>query len=575
VRFAGAPAAIVVAEDPEIAGRAAEAVRVAYEPLPAVRWTAGATGSESPAERVHLATGDLARAFREADRIVEQIHHFDRARRFTPEPPAALARLDEDGHLVIRSATASPLRLRLALADVLGVAAGSILVERPEVGGDFGARGTILLELVCGLVTLRTGRPCRASLRPDHPAGGFDRGACSVETRAALQGGALTGLEIRLLQDVGQAGQSPDLESEMRRAAACAQVYGIPAMAFAAGAVATHGPPAGGAATLAATVALEALVDEVADVLGESPFHLRRRLLGEAAGTRGLRASLERCARRERAKSQTVPAGATARRGRGVAIARAPLAGADAAATLAQNEDGSFTVSWSPCEASTAATLALEGLTARSLGVPASLVTANLSPYAEPPAAGVADLWITACAVERAAQQMAARLRARSPKGRSALVIDTTERAEEAPLPAAAFLADVDVDRDTGIVTLVRLVLALGAGATEPLLEARAAGDALRGASLVLYEGCPGPERGRLRAVDLPDLETLLTGTGRSRPMGTAPIGDVAFLGAAAAVANAVAHACGVRVLHLPLTPVRVLEALEHERVPSAGGPRS
>jgi xanthine dehydrogenase YagR molybdenum-binding subunit len=57
--------------------------------------------------------------------------------------------------------------------------------------------------------------------------------------------------------------------------------------------------------------------------------------------------------------------------------------------------------------------------------------------------------------------------------------------------------------------------------------------------------------------------------------MGTAPIGDVAFLGAAAAVANAVAHACGVRVLHLPLTPVRVLEALEHERVPSAGGPRS
>ncbi|HEY6552201.1 MAG TPA: molybdopterin cofactor-binding domain-containing protein, partial [Vicinamibacteria bacterium] len=337
VRFVGAPAAIVVAEDPEIAGRAAEAVRVAYDPLPAVRWTAGATGPETPAARVHLATGDLSRAFREADHVVEQIHHFDRARRITPEPPAALARLDENGHLVIRSATASPLRLRLALADVLGVAGGSILVERPEVGGDFGARAGVLLEMVCGLVTLRTRRPCRASLRPDHPAGGFDRGACSVEARAALHGGALTGLDIRLRQDVGQAGQSPDLEPEMRRAAACVLVYGIPAMAFDACAVATHGPPAGGAATLAATVALEALVDEVADVLRENPLDLRRRLLGEAAGTRGLRASLERCARTGGARRRTAPAGATARRGDGFAIARAPLAGADAAATLGQN----------------------------------------------------------------------------------------------------------------------------------------------------------------------------------------------------------------------------------------------
>ena len=574
VRCVGAPTAIVVAEDPEIAGRAAEGVRVAYEPLPAVAWTAGVTGPEAPAARVHVAAGDPARAFREADRVVEQIHHFDRARRITPEAPAALARLDEDGHLVVRSASASPLRLRLALADALGVAGGSIRVERPEVGGDFGGRGSVLLEVVCGLVTLRTGRPCRVALRPDHPAGGFDRGACSVEVRMALHGGALTGLEIRLRQDIGQAAVNPDLEAEMRRAAACAQVYVIPAMAFAAEAVATNGPPAGGSAMVAVTVALEALVDEVADALGETPLDLRRRLLAEAPGRGGLRASLERCARRANPKRRTAPAGGAARRGRGVAIARAPLAGADAAATLAQNEDGSFTVSWSPCEASTGATLALEGLAARSLGIPASLVTANLSMYAEPPAAGVADLWITARAVEAAALQMAARLKSKGRKARAGLAISASQRADEAPSPAGAFAAEVDVDQETGIVTLVRLVLALGAGAKEPLLEARATGDALRGASLVLFEGGPRPERGRLRAVDLPDLETRLTGTGPPRPMGTAPIGEVAFLGAAAAVANAVAQACGVRILELPLTPERVLEALEPEPTPSPATPR-
>jgi xanthine dehydrogenase molybdenum-binding subunit len=195
-------------------------------------------------------------------------------------------------------------------------------------------------------------------------------------------------------------------------------------------------------------------------------------------------------------------------------------------------------------------------------------VTVNLALHAEPPAAGVADLWITARAVEAAGLQMAAKLKAKRGKGGASQVVNTSHRADQAPIPAGAFMAEVDVDPETGIVTILRLFQALGAGATEPLIEAKAQGDALRGLAFVLFERTASSPASatRLRTVDLPGLTTLLAGEGRPRPLGAAPIGEVALLGAAAAVANAVARACGVRIVELPLTPERVLTALESRR---------
>jgi putative selenate reductase molybdopterin-binding subunit len=572
VGFVGAPVAIVVAEDPEIGARAAEAVRVAYAPLPAVSWNAGLAGDRAPFAKVEVVSGDVARAFLEADRVVEVIHRFDRSRILPPEPPTALAWLDEDAHLVVRSASTSPLRLRLALADALGVAGGRIRVERPEVGGDFGARGGVLLEIVCGLVTLRTGRPCRFALRPDHPAGSFDHAACTVEARASIHAGALTGIAIRLRQDIGQAPGAADVEAELRRAAAGVEMYAIPALAFEAVALATHGSPAGGSAPLAATLALEALVDEVANAIGEEPLALRQRLLNDPAPKGALRASLERGLKEAAADRRPTPTAEGTLRGLGISLARSPLAGADAAATLARNEDGSFTVAWSPCDASTSASAALEALAARSLGIPSPSMTVNLSLHAEPPASGVADLWITARAVEAAGVLMAAKLKAKRSKGRASIVVSASHHADRAPVPAGAFIAEVDVDAQTGIVTLLRLIQALGAGATEPLLQAKAEGDALRGVGFALFEppAASGAGRGRMRSVDLPVLKTLLAGEGRPRPLGILPIGEVAFLGAAAAVANAVARACGVRITELPLSPDRVRKALEARTTPRA-----
>jgi CO/xanthine dehydrogenase Mo-binding subunit len=248
-----------------------------------------------------------------------------------------------------------------------------------------------------------------------------------------------------------------------------------------------------------------------------------------------------------------------------VALARSPLAGADATASVARNEDDSFSVSWGPCQASTSASGVLQELAARGLGIQASSVTVNLALHPEPPPAAVADLWITARAVEAAATQMAAKLKAKARKGRASLVVHAAHRALQAPVPEGAFAAEVLVDTETGVVRLVRLIQAVATGAAEPLIAAQAEGDALRGASFVLFEHGPSTlaSKTRMKTPDLPRLSTLLTREGRPRPLGALPLGDVAFLGTAAAVANAVARACGTRPTEFPLTPERVLAVLE------------
>jgi CO/xanthine dehydrogenase Mo-binding subunit len=559
VAFIGAPAAIVVAEDPEIAARAVDAVRVSYEPLAAVHWTAPAPPGGG-LEQVSLASGDSEGAFAEADRTFEVTHHLSRTRVAPLEPPVALSWLDEDGRLVVRSATASPLRLRRLLSDALGLAGGRIRVERPEVGGDFGTRDGVFLESACALVALRTGRPARLALRPDHPAGGFERAACEVTARAAIQGRALTAIHVRLLQEAGTSLLDGGLEAELRRAAATLASYDLRAARFEARLSATNTPPAGGSAALATAVAVEAVVDEAAEALGEDPLAFRKRHVGVLAHEAGLASCLERCAREAAFGRRLVAArGSASRRGLGVALCRSTLPGADATATVSRNEDASYTVAWSPCLASTSASDALEGLLALALGVPAESVTANLAAPAEPPAAGVADLWLTAQAVVAAGTEMAS-------MGATCGAVTVSRRVDDAPAPAGAFVAEVDVELRTGVVTLLRLVQALGTGSSDPLVEAKAEGDALRGAGVVLFGQVPGAGYARPRTLDLPRLLNLLGSEGRESPFGTAPIGDVAFPGAAAAVANAVARAIGARVLELPLRPETVLAALEKAR---------
>jgi xanthine dehydrogenase YagR molybdenum-binding subunit len=140
-----------------------------------------------------------------------------------------------------------------------------------------------------------------------------------------------------------------------------------------------------------------------------------------------------------------------------------------------------------------------------------------------------------------------------------------------------ARFAEVRVDLDTGEVRVARLVTAQGAGRIVNPRAARSQvlGGTVMGLGMALMERTVTDHRsGRILnqnlgeylvpvLADVPDVEVLLVDEDDPHvdPVGAKGIGEVGAVGVAAAIANAVFNATGVRVRELPITPDRLIEA--------------
>ena len=79
------------------------------------------------------------------------------------EPHITITWLDEDHRLMVRTSTQVPFHVRRIIAPLLGIPMRRIRVIKPRIGGGFGGKQEILIEDLCGMLTLRTGPPGRAS----------------------------------------------------------------------------------------------------------------------------------------------------------------------------------------------------------------------------------------------------------------------------------------------------------------------------------------------------------------------------------------------------------------------------
>jgi xanthine dehydrogenase molybdenum-binding subunit len=142
---------------------------------------------------------------------------------------------------------------------------------------------------------------------------------------------------------------------------------------------------------------------------------------------------------------------------------------------------------------------------------------------------------------------------------------------------AAAF-AEVEVDVETGEVKILRLVSSHDVGrAINPMIvEGQILGGAAQGLGYALTEGfCFDPRTGTalnqwfldLRTpsiLDIPDIEPVIVELGEpTHPFGAKGCSEISYVGVAPAVANAVYNAAGIRLTELPMTPDRVLKALQ------------
>ncbi|HUL77319.1 MAG TPA: molybdopterin cofactor-binding domain-containing protein [Vicinamibacteria bacterium] len=526
MRFVGDRLALAAAEEPELARRAADAVDLDLEPLPAVLDVEAASRDVASAgARVTAAEGDVDGAMAGAGHVLEG----DWSLPYTPavplEPPLAITWLDEDRRLVVRTTADSPFRVRGILADRLALPAARIRVVRPLVaGGSFG-RAQLVVEDLCALVTLRTGRPARLALSAEEElTTAPGRPAQRIRVRLAVTEGRLVGLDVGLLVDLGADDEDA---TELLRAGGrhALGLYRVPHLRFEARAVRTNRPPASAprGADAGAALAVECAVNEAAALVGEDAAAFRRRnlrapgdsggealaALGEARGREDARAVAELLhvgllgGRPRRVLAR--PSAGPMRGGTGIGVARraAGTEGrAQVAASLRLLDDGSFTLNAGPSAVGGTDEVAYAEAAAAILGVPPRRVVCAATDTDSAPfeSGDTAPAYSSAGrAVEEAARRARERIReagatllgvpladAAVSDGRvisaaggevsfaevgaaalregQPLTATAAPTTEATPPGLAAALADVEVDEETGVVRVTRLEAAVAGG---------------------------------------------------------------------------------------------------------------
>lgn len=325
--------------------------------------------------------------------------------------------------------------------------------------------------------------------------------------------------------------------------------------------------------------------------------------------------------RRQDPAWHSVPGKPHVRRGLGAAMCMhgTAIPGLDmGGASIKINDDGSFNVNVGATDLGTGSDTILAQMAAEVLGVPLSDVViyssdTDMTPF-DTGAYASSTTYISGTAVKRAAEQIADQIRERAalmlgldewrdirlenrhavaPDGRSVsmesialhslhqhdqrqLMATASYVSSASPPPFAGQFAEVEVDTETGQVTVTKLVMAVDAGV--PINPLTASGQVEGGMIQALgYGHCEEmayDESGRMvnaaigpyhiyRADEVPELEAILVQTHEpTGPFGAKAIAEIPKDGVAPAIANAVFDATGVRLRRIPFTPPRVHAAL-------------
>lgn len=181
VRYAGEPVALVVAQDKSIAEAAVRLIEVSYAPLPVVLTPSQALADGAarvhenpngyqtvmtdlyPEEKTNIASrykirkGNVPPAFRRSDIIVQQRFTLPPSDHLAMEVRSARAEITADGTVLLTTSSQSPYAVRKQLAEAFQIPAGQIQVNVPFVGGAFGGKAPVFLEILVYLASRSVG----------------------------------------------------------------------------------------------------------------------------------------------------------------------------------------------------------------------------------------------------------------------------------------------------------------------------------------------------------------------------------------------------------------------------------
>jgi CO/xanthine dehydrogenase Mo-binding subunit len=587
---------------------------------------------EGPDKQTNVAThiqfkrGDVDEGFKSADFVVEHEFRTAMVHQGYIEPHNAVGIYNPDGHATIYCSTQGSFAVRSLSAAMLGMPEGNIRVVPAEIGGGFGGKLTIYLEPLAVLLSKKTGHPVKLTMTRAEVlrASGPTSGSTIRCKMGCAKDGKLVGAQIWMAYEAGGFPGSPVGAGAMTIVAP----YNIPHLLIDAYDVVVNRPKtaayrAPGASN--AAMASETILDELAEKCGLDPCDFRI-MNGAKEGTPqtagppyrriGFIETVEAIKNSPHYKSKLEGPN----RGRGMASGFWFNVGLQSSAIVNLHTDGTASlVIGSVDVGGTRAAQAM--IAAEVLGLDASdvrpLVTDTDSIGHTDVTGGSRTCFATGWAVYDAAQdavsqlkERAARLWEKKPEevafsngqftaqgdgvkpmtvkelaGRLArtggpISGRATVNARGVGPAFATTLVDVEVDPDTGKVTILRATVAQDAGkAIHPsYVEGQMQGGTAQGIGWALNEEYFYDDKGILRntglldyrmptCLDLPLIETCIVEVPTpGHPLGIRGVGEVSIVPPLAAVANAIAHAVGVRMTELPMSPPRLLKALLSKR---------
>jgi CO/xanthine dehydrogenase Mo-binding subunit len=586
--------------------------------------------------------GDVAQGFREADVVIEREFNTATVHQGYIEPHNATALWNEDGHLYLWTSTQGAFVVQRQVAEILGLSVSQVSVTPCEIGGGFGGKISVYLEPVVAILSRQAGRPVKIIMSriEEFDATGPTPASHIKVKMGARKDGQIVAAEASLMYEAGAFPGSPVGAGGMCIFSPYAipnmQVDGYDVVVNKPKTAAYRAPGATNAA-----FASETVVDELAEALRLDPLEMRR-INGAKEGDRqvhgptypriGYVETVHAALEHEHYHAPLEGPN----RGRGVASGFWFNVGFQSTVVISVNSDGTVSlVEGSTDIGGTRASIAMQA--AETLGIPyedvrPTVVGTDGVGYTDV-TGGSRTTFATGYAAVEAARdvirQMQERLAKRwddeiqkefegRPESEMARISPTdvtyadgvfrcakdagksltfkematlmprtggpiSGRATSQPRGVggafATHIVDVEVDRDTGKVTILRYTAVQDVGrAIHPsYVEGQIQGGVVQGIGWALNEEFVYTNNGNMvnssfldyrmpTTLDLPMIDTVLVEVPNpGHPYGVRGVGEVPIVPPPAAVANAIYRATGKRMTDLPMSPGYILSKLQEK----------
>ena len=582
--------------------------------------------------------GDVEAVLAECDEVVEHTYHVRAAQQAMMETFRTYCFMDTYGRLNVLSSTQIVYHARRILSNALGIPKSKIRVSKPRIGGGFGAKQTVVAEIFPAFVTWKTGKPSKMIFtREESQTASTPRHEMEVTIRlGAMKDGRIRAIDLYTLSNTGAYGEHGPTTVGLSGHKSIPMYGSLEAYRFAYDVVYSNVMSAGAYRGYGATqgiFAVESAVSEMAARLGIDPIRIREQNMvregqfmpayyGETANSCALDQCVERAKEMigwdEKYPCRDMGNGKVRSVGIAMAMQGSCISNLDVgSATIKVNDDGGYTMLIAAADMGTGCDTILSQMAAECLECkPEEVVVfgvdTDISPY-DCGSYASSTTYVTGQAVvktceslrkkicERGAEYLGCKPEdvdfdgeyvtelatgkqiSRSQIGNNVMCFSNAPlSASEAfsspvsPPPFMVGMAEVEIDKETGVLELIDYVAVVDCGTVinPNLARVQVEGGIAQGIGMALYEDVVYNEKGKnfsnsLMQYKIPtrldvgtirvEFESSYEPTG---PFGAKSIGEIVINTPSPAISNAIQNATGVIIRELPMTAEKIYRGI-------------